>query len=372
MNKQLSIDLSPYVEIVQNFKSSSTKPDYSQYIISEKYKEIFLEASRAWQEYMVSPEGQLLESFITQSDLLKIKEKVSSILNSDTFKLLKQLLDAFGINAGSFSIGLNIEVEFIIGFAATIGVAIGVGDNKGLASSEFLTLVLDEGIDEGALVGVQFGLWTKAPSDLGGYSWATEADGGIGAELSGKVVYAKEKEEGDVLGVTVEIGVGEEDGIDEQECYTFILGSQSGSGDGFLKPAYQPRKSNFLIIQSITCINVQSDGIGNANEVYFTFMADSEGNNYHYPTYDYMSMQGGDVWNCGRSVWFDSSVQVNLYDEDSIGNDSDPIGNFTINLSNLTLNTPKTFNSTINYSKGLDDVEYTIQVVLVATNVASK
>ena len=371
MNKQLLVDLSPYVEKTQSLKSSSIKSNYSQYVVSDKKKEIFLEASRAWQEYMASPEGQLLEEFISKSDLLKIKEKVSSILDSGAFKLLKKLLDETGMDAGSFSIGLNIEVEFIIGIAATIGLAIGVGDNKGLASSEFLTVVLDEGIDEGALVGVQFGLWTNAPSDLGGYSWATEADGGVVGELAGKIVYAKEEGE-DVLGVTVEIGVGEEDGIDEQECYTFILGSQSGSGDGFIKPAYQPKKSNFLIIQSVTCKNTQSDGAGNANEVYFTFMADGEGNNYHYPTYDYMSMQDNDVWNCGRSVWFDSSVQVNLYDEDSIGNDSDPIGNFTINLSDLTLNSTKTFNSTVDYSKGLDDVEYTIQVVLVATNVVSK
>jgi hypothetical protein len=370
MNKQLTIDLSPYVEVTQSFKSSPNKSKKSEYVLSSQQNEIFVEATNAWKEYMASPEGQLLEEYISQSDLLKIKEKVSNILNSKAFTLLKELLNKAGLDAGSFSIGLNIEIEFIIGIAATIGLAIGVGDNKGLASAEFLTVAVDEGIDEGALVGVQFGLWTNAPSNLGGYAWATEGDGGIGVEGTVKVVYNGDDKE-DILGVTVEVGVGEEDGIDEQETYTFILSSQSGSGDGFLKPAYQPRKSNFLIIQSVTCINIQSDGIGNANEVYFNFQADNEGKNYYYPTYDYMSMQEGDVWNCGRSVWFDSSVQVNLFDSDSIGNDSDPIGNFTISLSQLSLNTVKTFGSTINYSKGFDDVEYTIQVILVATNVSN-
>lgn len=369
MNKQLAIDLSPYAEVTQGFKSSQNKSKKSEYVLSSQQNEIFAEATSAWQKYMASPEGQLLEEYVSQSDLLKIKEEVSKILNSDVFTFLKALLDKTGLDAGSFSIGLNIEVELIIGIAATIGVAIGVGDNKGLASSEFLTVAVDEGIDEGALAGVQFGLWTNAPSDLGGYAWATEVEGGFGVDGTVKVVYNGDDKE-DILGVTVEVAVGEEDGIDEQETYTFILGSQSGSGDGFLKPAYQPRKSNFLIIQSITCINTQSDGIGNANEVYFNFKADNEGKNYYYPTYDYMSMQGGDVWNCGRSVWFNSSVQVNLFDSDSLGNDSDPIGNFTISLSQLSLNTLKTFGSTINYSKGLDDVEYTIQVILVATNVS--
>ncbi|MCP9763436.1 hypothetical protein [Lacihabitans soyangensis] len=369
MNNQISVELSPYAEVVQGFKKGTGKPKKVE--ISESKKKIFEEAVKAWKEYSTTPEGKMLEADINKSDLNGVQQKISGILDSEAFQLLKKLLEEEGLDAGSFSIGLNIEAELIIGITATIGFAIGIGDNKGLASSEFITVGLDEGIDEGALVGVQFGLWANAPSDLGGYAWATEADGGILGELAGKVVY-KGEDDDDILGVTIEIAFGEEDGIDEQECYTFIIGSQSGNDDGFLKPAYQPRKSNFLIIKSVTCNNTQSDGIGNANEVYFNFQADGEGKNYYYPTYDYMSMQGGDVWHCGRSVWFNSSVQVNLFDSDSVGNDSDPIGNFTIHLSDLTLNSIKTFSSTINYSSGLDTVDYTIQVELVAINVPTK
>ncbi|MCP9767605.1 hypothetical protein EGI22_06750 [Lacihabitans sp. LS3-19] len=369
MNNQISVELSPYAEVVQGFKKGTMKS--SKVEISESKKKIFEEAAKAWKEYLATPEGKVLETDISKSDLNGVRQKISGILNSGAFKLLKELLEQTGLDAGSFSIGLNIEAELIIGIAATIGLAIGVGDNKGLASSEFITVALDEGIDEGALVGVQFGLWTNSPSCLGGYAWATEADGGVVGELAGKIVY-KGEDDDDLLGVTVEVGIGEEDGIDEQECYTFIIGSQSGAGDGFLKPAYQPVKSNFLIIKSVTCNNTQSDGVGNANEVYFKFQADGEGKSYYYPTYDYMSMQDGDVWYCGRSVWFNSSVQVGLFDSDSIGNDSDPIGNFTINLSNLTLNSIKTFTSTVNYNSGLDHVDYTIQVELVATNVSSR
>ena len=360
MNEQLIVALSPYIETVQGMKSPERVKAKTAGTISEQQKKFFEAAIKAWEEYKSSPEGLMLEESIKASDYPAIQQKISEIMDSSPFVALKKLMDMFGIDAASFSIGFEIEVEFIIGIAATIGVAIGVGNSKGVSSSEFISVAFDEGIDEGALVAVQFGLWTSAPADLGGYAWGTEVDLGMGAEVGGVVYYSSK---GSILGVTVSVGAGEEDGIDEQESYTFILGSQEGDGGGYLKPAYQPKKNNLLIISNVHCTETQGDGIGNANEVYFTFQADGTGTTYHYPTYDYFSMEKGDTWACGRSIWLDNAVVVKLYDEDDWPNDPDLLATFTIHLSDLSTTTTKTYSSTAN------DCKYSIDVKLLAQNV---
>jgi hypothetical protein len=369
MNEQLLMDLAPYMDSIQKINPVSNKT-FQTTSLNDSKKELLIEAVRAWKEYMNSTDGKELEAFISASNLYKIQQKIKSIMDSPAFKILKKLLDDSGLDKGSFSIGLNIEAELIIGFSATIGIAIGVGNNKGVASAEFLSIAIDEGIDEGALAGVQFGVWTNAPSDLGGFSLATEIDFGIGLEIAVKAVYtAIEKEE--LLGYTVEVGAGEEDGVDEQESYTFIFGEQDNPDRSYFKPTYQPRKSNFLIVKSIKCDNIQSDGAGDENEVYFTFQADNEGTTYFYPTYDRFAMKEGDTWNCGRSIWFNSSIKINLYDQD--GGDVDPngdddlLGTFNINLSELTLNSPR--NYTIDCKDGLDHIKYVASIELIAKDV---
>ncbi len=362
MNDTLNTQIANYAGAYQSMPPQNASQPATLPALSDQEQQVFNEAQSAWETFSNSEKGKADLQAISSMDVPEAKQAVAEILNSSAFAKLIQLLNSLDLPASSFSFGITMELELIIGIEAVIGVAIGIGDSKGVSSSEFLTVGLTEGIDEGALIGVQFGLWKNAPSDLGGYSWSSELDLGLGAEAEVGISYTAS---GGILGATLTIGGGEEDGADEEESYTFILGNQGG--DGYLKPVYQPRKNNFLIITSMKCDSTQSDGAGNANEVYFTFQADGD-TLYHYPTYDYFSMQSGDTWNCGRSVWFNNTVQVNVYDEDDTSGD-DSIGNFTINLSDLTLGQTKTFNSTIDYSTTFDTVKYTINVKLVAQNV---
>ncbi|WP_299208101.1 hypothetical protein [uncultured Dokdonia sp.] len=362
MNTTINTQIANYAGIYQSMSSPAVAKSKQPYTPTDAEKKVFTEAKYAWETYSKSAAGKAELKTIAAMDVPAARSSVGDILDNPAFAKLLQMLNTLDLPASSFSFGVTMELELILGFEAVLGVAIGIGDSKNLASSEFLTLGLTEGIDEGGLVGVQFGLWKNAPADIGGYSWSTEIDLGLGAEVEVAGSYTAS---GGILGATLTIGGGEEDGADEEESYTFILGNQEG--DGYLKPVYQPRKNNFLIITSMKCDSTQSDGAGSANEVYFTFQADGD-TLYHYPTYDYLSMESGDTWNCGRSVWFNETVQVNAYDEDDTSGD-DPIGNFTINISDLTLGGTKTFNSTKDYSTTFDTVKYTINVKLVAQNV---
>lgn len=366
MNTQLKTQIANYTGRYQSMTSPDITKSQQNTAITDAEKEILLEAQKAWEKYSQSSKGQATLKTVTTADISEIQQEVTEILDSSEFAQLKQLLNDLELPIKSFSFGFNVQVEFIIGFTATIGMAIGVGDAKDVASSEFLTVGITEGIDEGGLAGVQFGLWKNAPADLGGYSWSTEVDVGFVGEGGIAVSYTAS---GGVLGVTLTIGGGEEDGLDEEESYTFILGSQEG--DGYLNPAYQSRKNNLLIISSVSCSDASNDDVGNdTDEVYFTFQADGE-TLYHYPTYDRYSMQKGDTWYCGRSVWFDQSVVVHIYDEDNniIGSDDEHLGDYTINLSDLTLGETKTYNSTKDYSSWDDSIGYSIKVKLVAKNV---
>lgn len=368
MNTLLETQIANYAGIYKSMTSQKVIKSKQEPALTNSEKEVLLEAQNAWTNYSTSPKGQTELATITTLDVPQIQQKIADILDSSEFVQLKQLLESLDLPASSFSFGFNIEIEFIIGFTATIGMAIGIGDSKGVAASEFLTIGLTEGIDEGGLAGVQFGVWKNAPADLGGYSWSTEMDVGFVIEGGVAISYTAS---GGILGATLTVGGGEEDGIDEEESYTFIIGSQENDGDGYLKPAYQARKNNLLIISSVSCSDASNDDVGSdTDEVYFTFQADGD-TLYHYPTYDRYSMQKGDTWNCGRSVWFDQSVVVRIYDEDNniIGSDDEHLGDYTINVSDLTLGQTKTYSSTKDYSSWDDTIGYTIKVKLVAKDV---
>lgn len=363
MKEELKIQIANYAGLYKSMDAPE-KPKPPSKPVSENEKKVFEEAIKAWNSYSNSPEGKKELAAVETMDLPELRAYVASLPDKPALAKLISWIRSLDLPESSFTIGLNFEVELILGFSGTIGVAVGIGNSKGLQSSEFLSLALEEGVDAGAMAGVQFGLWNSAPADLGGYSWGTEVDLGFEAEVSAGIYYTREG----ICGVAVTIGAGVEEGIEEVECYTFILGDQGS--DPYIKPVVQPRKNNFLIIESLTCVHPSNDGGGDENEVYFIFQADGD-KKYPYPTYDYFSMKEKQTWDCGRSVWFDSSVAVTVYDEDGTSDD-DIVGTFSINLSQLSLGQSVTFNSTKNYSSGLDDVEYTIKVKLVAQNVAAK
>jgi hypothetical protein len=364
MNEKLKIQLANYVGLYQSMETPEPVMAPSKPALGANEKKVFEEAARAWENYRQSPEGKRDLAAAEKMDLPALLAYVPTILDHPAFKKLLELLQSLDLPASSFSMGLNFEAELVIGFSATIGVAIGVGDSKGVQSAEFLTVSLIGGVEAGIMVGVEFGLWSRVPADLGGRMTGTEV--AVGFEVEGSVAIFYTLKE--LIGAILTIGIGVEEGVAEVECYTFILGSQGE--DAYIKPVYQPKRNNLLIIDKLTCVHPANDGGGDENEIYFTFRPDGgENTTYPYPTYDYFSMKEGDTWACGRSIWFNERVDVFVFDEDTPGNDDDEVGSFAISLSNLQLNQSVTFRSVKDYSSGMDKVEYTIQVRLIAQNV---
>lgn len=362
MKELLKIQIANYVGHYRSMTAPAAPQAPVNPLVSATERMVFEEAEKAWANYSGSAEGQRELAAVAQMDLAELRAYVASLPDKPIFVKLIKWIRSLDLPASSFTIGLNFEAELIIGFSGTIGVAVGVGNAHGMQSAEFLSLSLEEGLQFGAMTGVQFGLWTSAPADLGGYSWGTEIDLGLSVEMSAGIYYTREG----ISGVAVTLGAGVEEGIAEVECYTFILGDQGI--DPYLKPVVQPRKNNLLIIESLTCVHPSHDGGGDENEIYFIFQADGD-TRYPYPTYDYFSMKEGDVWPCGRSVWFNSGVEVTVYDEDGTSG-NDVVGTFSIHLSQLALGQIVTFQSTEDFSSTFDTVEYTISVKLVAQNVA--
>jgi hypothetical protein len=258
-------------------------------------------------------------------------------------------------NVQSISFGLNFEGEVVLGFTATLGYAIDPADpNSG--SVTFLTLGLDEGVEAGALTGLQLGFWVNSPEDLGGPSVGAEVliDDDLGATVG-----AYWTPTDDFLGIALTFAVGIDDGIEFQESYTFVLTSI----DLAIPPIVQPDATHFLILSKLTCENI-SGGDGDHNEVFFTFKPDS-GAVYPYPTWDYFAMAEGDTWYCGRSVKFDSQVAIVLYDVDGTSG-NDKLGNITINysdFSDVANGTDVSFK--ISSQQGLDDREYHMYAKLI-------
>lgn len=362
INTDLSIQLANYANLYKSMPTLPAPPKPELPALSETEKEILIEAERAWKAYSHSEQGKKELAAVSGMDIVSARQYVCSLLDKPEFARLRQLLDKLDFPEACFSIGINFEIQAFLGFSATLGVAVGVGQSKGAQAAEFVSISLIEGAEIGVMVGVEFGIWRCIPTDLAGPAWGIQA--GFGLEVEGTIAIFSTKSL-KLAGATLTIGGGAELGISLVESYTFILDSQGD--DPYIKPVVQPRKNNFLIIESLKCEHPSNDGGGDENEVYFIFQADGD-TRYPYPTYDYFSMKEGDSWACGRSVWFNNSVAVTIYDEDGTSDD-DIVGTFSLSLSNLSLGQTVTIKSDKDYSSTFDKVAYTIKVKLVATNI---
>ena len=360
MKDLLKLQLANYAALYQAMEKNPNSKSTSIQRMPELEASVFEAAGKAWKSYSQSPEGKQELAEAENMDLDELRAYVATLPDKPVFLKLIAWIRSLDLPECSFSIGLSVEAEAVIGFSGTIGVAVGIGNSKGVQAAEFLAISAEIGLEVGLMAGVQFGLWDRSPENLEGNRWGIEIDLGFEAEMSAGVYL----DDDGFSGLAVTLGVGVEDGIAIVDCYIYILG---GQGDGpYLQPVVQPRKSNFLIIESLTCVHPSNDGAGNENEVRFVFQSDDDSTRYHYPTYNYFSMKEGDTWQCGRSVWFDSSVSVTVYDDDGVTSDDDVVGTFSISLPQLSLGKSVTFNSTKDYSSGMDEVAYTISVKLVA------
>lgn len=360
MNHQLQKQLEEYVACFP-YSFSIDRPEVDN---RPDFKPILKEVQKTWEQYVQTPEGKIMVDSLETKDLNELRAALPLIADHPLIKKLIDWIRAQDFLAASFSIGIKLEAQLLLGVTGVLGYAVGVGTANGKESAEFLTLSINEGIELGAMIGIEFGIWTVSPGDMGGFSLCTEIDLDFEIGISEGTYYTTHS----FLGETITIGVGAEAGISEMECYTFILGDQGDTGrEPYLKPVIQEPKSNFLILENVKCVHPSNDGAGDENEVYFTFQADG-GKKYPFPPYDYFSMKEGETWNTGRSVWFDDHIDIILYDEDGTSED-DELGKFKIELSQLSVGQSKVYHSTKDYSSTMDKVEYTIQARLVATNV---
>ena len=382
MNNKMNRQISPYINTYDYLKhsfpkaSQKKKPDAE---LSDLDRKALTMAAEIWKDYIETQEGKdFMESFKTM-DLPTAQRAVSDLLKGSLFDAVKALYDIANENdiiPHSFSIALNAQVEFIVGLNVVLGAAIGIGESRTAEASEFLSVGLVEGLEEDVFAGVQFGIWSPTPENLGGFSWATEVDLGDGVDVDAAVIYNVTQ----LLGATVTVGAGEGLGIAEEESWTFILGTQGGGDkDNYLQPAYQDPagKPNFLRIVKLTCKNQSESG---NDEVFLNFSSDSVDNSgtnktYYYPTYDYYSMDDNDDhawhnWYTGCGIWFNNQVYLKIWD-DGTGNrhqNADLMLSKTINLSDFAgVGSTKTYN--LVNPDGAGKIEYTVVVKLLATDV---
>lgn len=353
MNTLFKSQISPYVGQAQELLASKpvgnkSKADFPGLSPEERAGlQAMADAYRTWKN---SPEGRVAFRSMANMSTNELQNHLAETFTGVILKAARKAIEAIG--AESVSIGINFEIELLLGVTGTLGYAYGIGDGSG-QTSVFLSLGLDEGVEGGAMAGVQFGVWKSAPTDMGGYSYGgeilfdDELGGSIGIYFSGD----------ELSGLTLTLGAGIDDGIEFQESYTFVLGAGSVGGS-YLQPVYQPRKDHFLILTKLYCENEASDG--GKDEVYFTFQSDDD-TVYHYPTYDYISMDEGDTWECGRSVMLNSYVKITVWDEDDGPDDN--LGSCTINVSDLQVGAAaKSFS--IHSKNGLDERQFYIYAEL--------
>src|SRR5688500_16393187 len=141
MNEKLKIQLANYAGAYKSMvvpPAPAVRP--SNPVLTENEKKVFIEAEKAWASYSNSPEGKKDLAAAENMDLPELRAYVASLPDKPVFKKLITWIRSLALPDGSFSIGLNAEVELIIGISGTIGVAIGVGSSKGVQSSEFLSV----------------------------------------------------------------------------------------------------------------------------------------------------------------------------------------------------------------------------------------
>ena len=66
-------------------------------------------------------------------------------------------------------------------------------------------------------------------------------------------------------------------------------------------------------------------------------------------------MKKGSIWNCGRSIWFNTNFSIKIYEYDN-SNDISEIASGFITRDEITGGIPLK----ITASRGTDDVEFTI------------
>ena len=131
MNQLLKSQLANHVGSYQSMnrpQKPNRKPNYKP---SQEELDIFRTAKNGWDKFSKSRKGRMQLATAKKLDLPSFQKWVKSILGNSEFRDLRSKLSSTSLPFKSFSIGINFEIEFIIGFSGTVGIAIGIGESKG-------------------------------------------------------------------------------------------------------------------------------------------------------------------------------------------------------------------------------------------------
>ena len=367
MNPSVQAAIAPYAEYIHKQEPhSGQKPSGNKLTAPEQ--EIMKEAGKAIKTWLASPEGKTQLTAMQSMSLIEINSTLAALIQNPVFQKTMQLindhpklaaaLQSFPIH--SVSVGVTFEAEIVLGISGSIGYAVNPTDLTGVSAS-FLSLSLKEGAEAGAFGGIQFGIWESSPDNMNGLSFGVEAT--FDPEIIGLSIGISTGTSSHSWGATATGVAGEDAGIEFQEAYTFLL-SEADLG---LKPVYQFPANHFLILDKLTCENTKDVG---KDEVYFRFVIDGD-KSYRFPSWDYRSMGTDDDtkdWYVGRSVWFNSKVEVTLYDSEDGGGDdvmkeSGKDHSFKFDFTDFGKD--KKITKTMDYTSKLNQVKYKLSAILI-------
>lgn len=296
--------------------------------VASHVQQVLQEGGRALKAWQESAEGQAKLAAMQGYSLEQVRAELSNLLLGPVLAPALTLAaqqrevseDDIPFPIKSVSVGLSGELDLGVGVYGSIGYAANLNDLSG-TSAVYLCGAFLEGIVEGGAVGLQFGAWANDIDDLAGYYNGQTIDiddfGGVAGWLF--------EQDESVAGACVDTLIGEDDGLAEIEFYMLTF-------DITHLPVAQADAAHMLILTTLECLNTNEVG---HDEVYFTFTPDGGSATYRYPTWDSYAMTADQnasehLWNVGRSVKFNSYVNIALQD----GNDS--LGNFTFHLTDFS------------------------------------
>lgn len=330
-------------------------------------RQLVAEVQRALSAWIRSPEGQAFRSSVQRDGLRGIKRQFDALLAGPVFARTRDLVASVSISdlpfpLKSVSIGAAAQADLFIGGYGAAGYAVDLADLNDLDALIKNSVVcfyeaISEGIEAGADVAVQAGLWSKTTDQMAGYYWGVEIEADDLGGLAGFGLASKE-DSIELDAVLIDITAGVADGVDGLEFWA--------QTHRITNPVAQPTASRMLVLTNLHCYNINS--LAGHDEVYLTFVPDN-GVKYNYPTWNYYAMtedqsQPECNWQVGRSVWFNSQVQVDAWD----GNDH--LAGWTITSGDFANTT--TYQNTCtrdgNLSNGFNEIQYELTAELVNLN----
>lgn len=362
MNDKYNIQATDYAGMFdEKGINREQKPNPVNYSLPKNEKEVAELFQDTWNDYKATKAGSKNISNLKKSSIEDIQFGLKEIYQGPAFS--KCIAKFSSMDLGSLkSVSLGLSGSVALGVGVVIGAGCIFDIKDPLKVEGYVTGGGLFGIDADAELAEEAGFWNCEYDEYGGKSFGVIL---AGEDVGGFTVGLFASSLNILTSITgFSIGLAEGVGLEISACVTYTI--QMDPLDS-LRSVYQFPKSHFMILTKLVCNHTSPDGAGDEDEVYFTFRADND-IEYYFPKTNYFSMKDSgdfDTWDCGRSVWFNNSVEIIVYDQDDTSGD-DVIGKGTINLSDLPSNgTEVSFDL---LDKVDDESSYTMYAKLVQTS----